>query len=192
MKANPGLILAIGLIIGILIGLSVGYVLFSSTPKAGWHEVTSFTVASSGVEIPGWVQVAYSVPDVYPGQGPLFSVKTEVWRIVVQTVPYFNYTGNGDSMIIYYNQQPINKIRVWKDQAYVDNPFSSIVLLDPLYDYNVNTVGTAQASDQFLYVSWKEAYTPAQTTQTLTGAGTYLISLDTGITCLKFTIEEYN
>jgi hypothetical protein len=33
---------------------------------------------------------------------------------------------------------------------------------------------------------------PAQTTQTLTGAGTYLISLDTGITCLKFTIEEYN
>jgi hypothetical protein len=193
MKATRGVTLIIGLIIGVLIGSSIGYAFFSTGPKMGaWHEVTSFNLVSTEGSMPGYVQTAYSYPNVYYGHSPLFTVGEEFWRMKVETIPYYNYTQNGDSLIIYYNQQPINTIRIWRDEAYVDNPFSSIVLLDPTYDYNVNTVGTAQALDQYFYVSWKEAYEPVETTLSFSGSGNYLISIDAGIGSFKFTIEEYS
>lgn len=52
---------------------------------------------------------------------------------------------------------------------------------DPTYDYNVTTSGTAQALDQFLYVSLKDHYRPVETVHTFAEIGDYVISLDTGL-----------
>jgi hypothetical protein len=190
VKAKVALI--VGLLIGALVGSVVGFEVFSVPQKPGsWHEVTSFILNSASGSVPGNWEIAYSYPNVYERNGPLFTVNEDFWRIKVETVPYYNYTNNNDSLIIYYNQFPINNIRVWRDQAYVDNPFSSIVLLDPTYDYNVQTAGTAQDYDQYFYVSWNNGYVPVETIQNFYGTGDYTISIDTGVCCLKFTIEEY-
>jgi hypothetical protein len=190
MKAGVALI--IGLLIGVIVGSAVGYGIFSVPQKQGsWHEVTNFIVNSASGSVPGYWETAYSYPNVYERNGPLFSVNADFWRMKVQTIPYYNYTNNNASLIIYYNQFPINNIRIWKDQAYVDNPYGSIVLLDPTYDYNVNAAGTAQDSDQYFYVSWTDGYVPVETINNFYGKGNFTISVDTGVCCLKFTIEEY-
>jgi hypothetical protein len=184
--------LIIGLLIGVIVGSAIGFAVFSAPQKQGsWHEVTSFILNSASGSVPGYWETAYSYPNVYERNGPLFTVNEDFWRIKVETVPYYNYTSNNDSLIIYYNQFPINLIKIWKDQAYVDNPYSSIVLLDPTYDYNVQTAGTAQDHDQYFYVSWTSAYVPVEITRNFYGAGDYTISIDTGVCCLKFTVEEY-
>jgi hypothetical protein len=190
MKAQLSAALIIGLIIGVIVGSAIGYEL-APQKQESWHEVTSFILASTNESAPGYWKTAYSYSNVYYWHGPLFTVKTDFWRMKVQTVPFYNYTNNNDSLIIYYNQEPINNIRIWKDEAYVDNPFSSIVMLDPTYDYNVQTSGTAQALDQYFYVSWKNAYVPVETVHAFSGMGNYMLSLDTGICCFNFTIEEY-
>ncbi len=180
MKASVSLI--IGLLIGVIVGSAVGYGILSASQKqASWHEVTNFILNSASGSVPGYWETSYSYPNVFEKNGPLFTVKENFWRMKVQTIPYYNYTNNNDSLIIYYNQFPINNIRIWKDQAYVDNPYSSILLLDPTYDYNVQTAGTAQALDQYFYVSWKNAYVPVETVQNFYGTGDYTISIDTGV-----------
>jgi len=184
--------LIIVLLIGVIVGSAVGFAVFSVPQKQGsWHEVTSLILNSASGSVPGYWETAYSYPNVYERNGPLFTVNRDFWRIKVETVPYYNYTNNNDSLIIYYNQFPINLIKIWKDQAYVDTPYSSIVLLDPTYDYNVQTAGTAQDYDQYFYVSWTNGYVPVETVHNFYGTGDYTISIDTGVCCLKFTVEEY-
>jgi hypothetical protein len=185
-------VLIIGLLIGVIVGSAIGFAVFSVPQKQGsWHEVTSFILNSASGSVPGYWETAYSYPNVYERNGPLFTVNEDFWRMKVETVPYYNYTNNNDSLIIYYNEFPINLIKIWKDQAYVDNPYGSIVLLDPTYDYNVQTAGSAQDYDQYFYVSWKNGYVPVETVNNFCGTGDYTISIDTGVCCLKFTIEEY-
>ena len=192
MKMKLSTALAIGILLGVIIGSAIGYGYSLSTQKPkSWHEVTSFILAATNQPVSPYYQIAYSYPNIYYTNGPLFNIKEDFWRAKVQTIPYYNYSNGEDTMIIYYNQAPINNIRIWKDQAYVDNPFSSIVMLDPTYDYNVTTSGTAQALDQYFYVSWKEQYMPVETVPTFAGKGNYIVSLDTGIACFNFTIEEY-
>jgi hypothetical protein len=182
----------VGIPAGAVIGSVIAYSYFSTTQKQEtWRNLTSFVLASVNESMPANVEISYSHSNVYYKNGPLFNVKGSFWRVHVQTVPYYNFTNGNDSMIIYYNQAPINNIRIWRDTAYVNNPFSSIVMLDPTYDYGVATSGTAQAYDQYFYVSWKEEYVPVETTLNFAGTGNYVISLDTGVGCFNFTIEEY-
>jgi hypothetical protein len=191
MKAALGIVLIIGIITGFAIGY--GYFLIAQKQES-WHQVTSFILATSNESMPEVFRTAYSYSKVYysnaPDQ-PSFSIKGNFWRVKVETLSYYNYSSDSGSFIIYYSEAPMNIIRIWKDNAYHGNPYGSITMLNPDYDYNVTTFGYARVLDIDLYISWADKCTPVRAVHTFAGKGNYTISLEMTIGCFNFTVEEY-
>jgi hypothetical protein len=188
MKAALGLALIVGIIAGLIIGYSYSVITLN---QESWHSVTSFVLATSNESMPDFFITAYSAPDVYHVVGPYFAVTGNFWRVRVETAPYYNYSMAGESHIIYYSQAPMNNIRMWKDAAYTNNPYDSMSMLVPDYDYNATTSGTSQVNDQNFYMAWLEQYIPVRTVHNCAGPGNYTMTLEMGIGCFNFTIEEY-
>ncbi len=186
-------ILAVVLVVGIIIGFIGGYGYFMPKNEQGqWRFVKSFIMTTEN-GMPNTFAVAYSYPDNhFTNEGDLqnFTVKEDFWRITLTTLPYYTYTTENVTSIVYYNGFPQNNIQIWKNNAFTDNPASSITLLDPTYQYNVQT-GYNIVGDTNFYTNVLDPYVPVVTSQVLSGAGTYFVTLEISIGCFNFTIEEY-
>jgi hypothetical protein len=185
-------VLSIVLIIGIMIGLVIGYGsshLFQE--EKSWHQLTSFVFATVNGDSEDFKTVN-TYPDIHYSNGidfPNFTTMTSFWRVTVETLPYYSYTVENVTTIVYYSVTPWSTIQIWKDSALHDNPFGSITLLDPHYEYNAPT-GYASLFGIEFYTTYGN-YVPVRTTQIFAGVGNYVVSLEMTIGCFNFTIEEY-
>lgn len=132
--------------------------LFPDHAKGGsWHQVTSFILATPNSTLLEVFEKAYSYPDVYYDAGPNFTVKTNFWRVIIKTVPFYNYS---ESYIVYYSSEPLNIIRIWRDKQYFGSAFASIAMLSPI-EYNVSTYTYAELRGFGFYYAWagRQIYT---------------------------------
>jgi len=180
-------LLVIIFVLGILVGVIIGYVSFLFLSESGlvaamrsWHSLTNFMVASDSLNLTD-VNIAYSYSSVYDSIGPAFVVKTDFWRVRIETVPYFNYSGK---YIAYYAPIPFT-IKVVRPAAL--NIFSSVALFYPS-DHNVTTW---QYQESISYALPNREYVPVRATYTFEGAGSYRIFIGSGTGCFNFGIEEY-
>jgi hypothetical protein len=192
VRENLKTALGIFLIVGVIIGFVVvyGYSVLTQEQKS-WHPVTSFILATANDD-PEHFQVANTYPDLHYSREtdfPNFTVAESLWRVTVETLPYYNITVENVTSTVYYSGAYGDTIQIWKDRALTDTPFGSITLLDPRYQYNAPT-GYASLFGVDFYTTYGD-YVPVRTTQIFAGAGNYVVTLQMTLGCFNFTIEEY-
>jgi hypothetical protein len=188
MKAVVGIVLIVGVIIGFVIGY--GIPLLSQKEKS-WHYVTSFIMATVN-EDPENFRIANNYSDIHYSQEndlPNFTVTESFWKVTVETLPYYSVTVENVTSIVYYSDEPWATIQIWKDNAFTNNPFGSVTLLEPQYEYNAPTGYNNMYGIDF-YTTYG-TYTPVKTTQIFAEPGNYFVSLQMMIGCFNLTIEEY-
>jgi hypothetical protein len=182
-------------LIGILIGLGLGYVI-SPSVKSGqigsksWHQLTSFILSSGAPNLANTV-IAYSYPNVYNDTSPHFTVDKDIWRVKLETVPYYKYAGH----IVYYAPTPITLKAIWTPTAVGEFPrvVGPITVLEP----GVLDVTTWVTQNSICYALSGADYAPVRAVYNFTGAGIYVIKFVektflANITgCFNFAIEEY-
>lgn len=185
--------LALGLAVGILIGTIIGYVSFVFLSEGGfvsgvksWRSVTSFTLTSNSPPLTN-VEIAYPIPNVYNMTGPNFVIKADFWRVRIQSVPYYNYSGN---LIAYFAPIPmvIKIVRPPPNATGFPSSFGSMAVLEP----SIYGITTWHYNQPISYAFPDRQYVPIEATYTFNGAGTFLAYMDNGTGCFNFAIEEYS
>ena len=188
LKSALGIFLIVGVIIGFVIGYGIPIL---TQEQKSWHQVTSFILATANGD-PEHFKVANTYPDIHYSREtdfPNFTVTESLWRITVETLPYYSITVENVISIVYYSGAYGDTIQIWKDRALTDNPFGSITLLDPHYQYNAPT-GYASLFGVDFYTTYGD-YVPVRAAQIFAGSGNYVVSLQMTLGCFNFTIEEY-
>jgi hypothetical protein len=189
MKAKLGSVLIVGVIIGFVVGYAIP--LLSQKGEKSWHYATSFILATVN-DNPEDFKIANNYSDIHYSKEsdfPNFTATESFWKITVETLPYYSINPENVTSIVYCSDDPYATIQIWKDRALTNNPFGSITLLEPHYQYNAPT-GYANLYG-FDFFTTYGTYTPVRVAQIFAGPGNYVVSLQMMIGCFNFTIEEY-